>query len=73
MAILLSLLLPGLGQFYAGSAAKGVMFLMFSVVNFVLMFAIIGFFFQTINWLWSMIDANMTANDYNTRLIMSAA
>jgi TM2 domain-containing membrane protein YozV len=64
VAVLLSLLIPGLGQFYAGAPGKGIMF-----ITFLLMFVIIGFFLQPINWIVSMVDANSEATKYNMRLM----
>lgn len=69
-AVLLSFFVPGLGQFYAGSAEKGIMFLVFNFINFVLMFILIGFFLHFMVWVWSMIDASATATSYNQRLLM---
>lgn len=69
VAVLLSFLIPGLGQFYAGAPGKGVMFIAFSFVNFFLMFVFIGFLLQSINWIASMVDANSEATKYNLRLV----
>lgn len=69
VAVLLSLLIPGLGQFYAGAPGKGIMFIAFSFVNFLLMFVFIGFLLQPINWIASMVDANSEATKFNMRLM----
>jgi TM2 domain-containing membrane protein YozV len=72
LAIFLSFLLPGLGQFYGGSPGKGVLFLVFDMFNVVLLFFLIGFVTAPICWIWSMIDASSTVDRYNARVLMTA-
>ncbi len=59
----LSLLVPGLGQFYNGEIGKGVM-LLFSclLLSVFLLFWIV--------WIWSVIDAYMVAEQSNQRSLM---
>jgi TM2 domain-containing membrane protein YozV len=73
LAVFLSFLLPGIGQFYAGATGKGIMFIVLDVLNVLLALVLIGFFTGFICWIWSMVDANASANTYNTKLLMAAA
>ena len=58
----LSLLLPGLGQFYNGEFVKGVM-----LPICCLFLMVFGLFW--IVWIWSVIDAYMVAEQHNHRLL----
>ena len=62
LAGLLSLMVPGLGQFYNGEIGKGVM-LMFSCL-FLWVFMLFW-----IVWIWSVIDAYMVAEQNNQRAL----
>ena len=61
LALFLSFLIPGLGQFYAGDNGKGVMFMIFNVIIIALGSTIVGLIFSIpmyfIVWIWSMIAA----------------
>lgn len=72
LAVFLSFLFPGIGQFYAGSPGKGVMFIVGNVVNFLLVFVLIGFLTGFVWWVFSMIDANASVNQHNMRLLATA-
>jgi len=73
LAIILSLVFPGLGQLYAGAPGKGVTFIVFSVINFLLMLsvfgAIIGGPLQLLNWILSMVNASGEATKHNLHLM----
>jgi TM2 domain-containing membrane protein YozV len=58
VALLLSFLLPGLGQIYNGDVGKGIAFML---GFFVLIWIGIGIAF----WIWSMIDAYQSATNIN--------
>ena len=58
IALLLSFLLPGLGQFYNGDVGKGIAFML---GFFVLVWIGIGIVF----WIWGMIDAYQSATNIN--------
>jgi len=57
LAVLLSFLLPGLGQIYNQQFTKGTRFMIGYVVSWVLSFIVIGWFFLIVVWIWSMVDA----------------
>jgi TM2 domain-containing membrane protein YozV len=60
IALLLSLLLPGVGQMYNGQVGKGIAFLIGYIVTiFILLFWVV--------WIWSMVDAYQTAKAMNLR------
>lgn len=60
IALLLSLLICGVGQMYNGQVAKGILMLIGCVL---LWFVLLGW----IVWIWSMIDAYTTAKKMNLR------
>lgn len=61
LALFLSFLLAGLGQFYAGDIGKGIMFIILDFVAWGLNATIVGLIFGIplyfIIWIWSMIAA----------------
>jgi TM2 domain-containing membrane protein YozV len=60
IALVLSLLLPGVGQMYNGQVGKGIAFLIGYIVTiFIFLFWIV--------WIWAMIDAYTTAKEMNLR------
>lgn len=61
IALLLSFLLPGLGQFYLGKIGRGLLFLFGTIGAAVLTFGIGGF----IVWIWNIIDAYNLAKKHN--------
>ena len=65
LALILSFLLPGLGQIYNGQAGKGVLMIFAAIVCAVLTLFIIGFFLYLIVWIYGMFDAYVTAEAYN--------
>jgi len=58
LALLLSLLIPGLGQIYNGDVGKGIAFM---IAFFVLIWIGVGIVF----WIWAMIDAHQVATNIN--------
>ena len=83
LALFLSFLLPGVGQFYAGNNRNGGLFLGFYVLNIFLtaFFAIFTFGFSLllgmpialVLWVWSMVDAYQEAQRFNARLFYGRA
>lgn len=61
LAVFLSFLLAGLGQFYAGQIGKGIMFIIFDLIVGALNASIVGLIFGIplyfVIWIWSMVDA----------------
>lgn len=57
LAVLLSFLIPGVGQFYCGDSKKGGIMLAIYFVSWLLVGFGIGFIGILGVWLWSMIDA----------------
>lgn len=67
-AVLLSLLLTGAGQWYAGRIGRGFAFLAAGIVSGLLIFVLIGLLLLPIVWVWAAIDASNCVREYNTRL-----
>lgn len=65
LAVILSFLWPGLGQIYNGQLNKGLLMLAGGVVFGVLCFFSIGLPFFLGIWIWSMVDAGLTAGHMN--------
>jgi TM2 domain-containing membrane protein YozV len=62
VALLLSFLIPGVGQFYNGDAKKGGVMLGGYIVSIFLTAIAIGFFGIMGIWIWGMIDAHSVAS-----------
>jgi TM2 domain-containing membrane protein YozV len=60
IALLLSLLICGVGQMYNGQVGKGILML----IGFVLLWAVL---LGWVVWIWSMVDAYSTAKEMNLR------
>jgi TM2 domain-containing membrane protein YozV len=65
LAALLAFLFPGLGQLYNGQFGKAVMFFGLAVVNFMLVFVLIGLFTGLACWIWGVVDAHRSAEKIN--------
>lgn len=61
-ALLLSMFLPAIGQFYNGDNKKGAIMLGGYFVSFILWFVYIGFLGTLGIWIWSMVDAYSVAS-----------
>jgi TM2 domain-containing membrane protein YozV len=57
VAILLSFLIPGVGQFYCGESKKGGIMLAVYLLSWMTAFFVIGWAGLVVVWIWSMIDA----------------
>ena len=62
IALLLSLLIPGVGQFYNGDVKRGIIIIVCWVVSIFLTFFVIGFFTDAAIWIWAMINAYNVAS-----------
>ena len=57
IALLLSFLIPGVGQFYCGENKKGGIMLAVYLLSWMTAFFVIGWAGVVVVWIWSMIDA----------------
>ena len=62
LAVILSVLLPGLGQIYLGLDNKGALFLIAYVVSAILILLFIGIILVIILWIWALVDTIISAN-----------
>lgn len=60
-SLVLSLIFPGLGQFYNNQSSKGIYLIIGAIVSIVLSIFIIGFLLYMFVWLYGMYDAYSTA------------
>ena len=65
LAVILSFLIPGLGQIYCGQIGKGVLMVILSFIFGLLSFILIGIPFYIILWVYSMYDAYKLAEKTN--------
>jgi len=65
LAVILSALLPGLGQIYLGLDNKGAILLIAYVVSAILILLFIGVILVIILWIWALVDTIMSANALN--------
>lgn len=65
LAVILSVLLPGLGQIYLGLDNKGSIFLIAYIISVILILLIIGFLFVIIIWIWALVDTIISVNTLN--------
>jgi TM2 domain-containing membrane protein YozV len=70
LAAVLSAIWPGLGQIYNGEIGKGVATMVLHVINFFLLFVLIGFLTGFAVWVWAIYDAYTVAE---RRLIASTS
>ena len=61
LAAVLSAIWPGLGQIYNGEIGKGVATMVIQMINFVLLFVLIGFLTGFVVWVWAIYDAYTVA------------
>jgi TM2 domain-containing membrane protein YozV len=69
IAIVLSLLFTGAGQWYVGRVGRGFAFLGAAFVSGLLCLVVIGFILLPIVYIWAAIDANKLANEHNAALL----
>jgi TM2 domain-containing membrane protein YozV len=57
VALVLSLFIPGAGQFYNGDSKRGALMLVGALVSLMLVAFMIGVFSGAAIWIWSMVNA----------------
>ena len=67
-AAVASFLFAGLGQIYNGEFLKGFLFIVVQVINFLLIFIVIGFITYPIVWAIGIYDAYRSAEQINARI-----
>lgn len=65
IAVILAVLVPGLGHIYLGRIGEGIMYLILAFVFGALIILLIGFILLPILWIWQIYDAYNKANQYN--------
>jgi TM2 domain-containing membrane protein YozV len=65
LAAVMSFFFAGLGQIYNGQIGKGVILIVIQVINFMLMFILIGLLTYPIVWIYGIWDAYTTAKKIN--------
>jgi TM2 domain-containing membrane protein YozV len=76
LAALLSLIIPGLGQMYAGRIARGLVFFFLGipltvVIAVFFFWLILPIFLPMAFWIWNIFDAYRLCGEYNRRLLQS--
>ena len=76
LAAVLSLILPGLGQMYAGQIGRGLLFLFIgipltAIVALFFFWLIFPIFLPLAFWIWNIFDAYNICNEYNRRLLQT--
>ncbi|UCC68210.1 MAG: hypothetical protein JSV79_14060 [Armatimonadota bacterium] len=61
LAGILSFLIVGVGQMYNGQVVKGILMFLAGVITGALCLVVVGFFLFPIVWVWSIVDAAVTA------------
>ena len=68
LAAVASFFFAGLGQIYNGEITKGIILMIAQVINFCLIFVVIGIITYPITWGYGIWDAYKTAEKYNEGL-----
>lgn len=68
IALILSLLIPGVGQMYNGEIGKGILILLIAIISIPLALVFIGFLTYIAVWIYGMIDAYEGAHRINQKL-----
>lgn len=70
LALILSLIIPGLGQIYIGQSIRGIlMFVMIFIIAILTMFFVLFGILYIVLWLYAMYDAFKGAKEYNRYLL----
>jgi|GEM_PF-4062958 len=69
LAAVLSLIVPGAGQVYAGHVARGVAFFVAAVISWVLIFFLIGFILLPVVAIGGAVDAHQLVQKANQRIV----
>jgi TM2 domain-containing membrane protein YozV len=67
LATILSIIFPGLGQFYTGYMAKGIIFIVSNIV--VAFIPVIGWILTLLIWIYNIIDANRSSIRINQEAV----
>lgn len=67
-AAVASFFFAGLGQIYNGDILKGILLMIIQVINFLLLFVLIGFLTYPIVWVYGIWDAYKSAEKYNQEI-----
>lgn len=64
LAIIFSLFIPGLGQFYCGSFLRGLIIFIGSIAvgSIAIFFPLLGLFIALVYWIWNIWDAYVLAS-----------
>ena len=65
LAIILSVIFPGLGQIYLGLNQKGILFIVGYIISAVLILLLIGFLLVLVVWIWALVDVVQSTNAIN--------
>lgn len=65
VAAIFSVIWPGLGQIFNGQTGKGILFILLQMINFFLLFFIIGAITIPGFWVYGIYDAYLTAEKIN--------
>ena len=76
LAAVLSLIIPGVGQMYAGQIGRGLLFLFIgipltAIIALLFFWLILPLFLPLAFWIWNIFDAYNLCNEYNRRLIQT--
>jgi TM2 domain-containing membrane protein YozV len=76
LATVLSLIIPGLGQMYAGQIGRGLLFLFIGIpltliIAMFFFWLIFPLFLPLAFWIWNIFDAYNICNEYNRRLLQA--
>ena len=69
LALILSFIIPGLGEMYDGKIGKGFGILILAIISVALTLVLIGFIMYPIVWIYSMVDSYSLAKKYNQYVI----
>ena len=65
LAVILSVIFPGLGQIYLGLNQKGILFIVGYIISAILIFLLIGFLLVLVVWIWALVDVVQSTNAIN--------
>lgn len=71
LALILSFIIPGVGEIYTGKVGKGLALLLLAIIAACLILFVVGFIMYPIVWIYSMVDSYKLAKEYNYYLAMN--
>ncbi|HKZ57840.1 MAG TPA: DUF6677 family protein [Thermodesulfovibrionales bacterium] len=67
LALILSMIFPGLGHIYNGQTDKGILFLIAGALSCIMILLfVVGMVTGSAVWIWGVVDAYKTAEEFNT-------